>query len=167
MTTLKDIRGWVTQSQAADWHLIENGPTYRSRFSSSTGPGDSWRLEEDSHHTVMVYTPDIDLTMAYGMSFDFYDHGPERVFEWSKIFPDSAVQIDMADIFWRGSLVDRVDYAYVDGARGIVPIGGGHQGLQVTQYDCDVARLLHSLRSGGFGSFDSFFDRIPFEVSVS
>jgi hypothetical protein len=165
MATLQEIRSLVRKSSRADWHLIEEGPTYRNRFVSSTGPGDRWQLEEDSHHTVMVYVHDVDLTMAYGMTFDFRGHGPDREFAWSKVFPDAAVQIDMADIFWRGSLIDRVDYAYVDGARGIVPMGGGHQGLKVTGYERDVARLLHDLRSGNFGSFESFFDRVPFEVT--
>lgn len=164
MATLHEIRSLVRNSSRADWHLIEEGPTYRNRFVSSTGSGDQWRLEEDSHHTVMVYRPDVDLTMAYGMTFDFRGDGPVREFAWSKVFPDKSVQIDMADIFWRGALIDRVDYAYVDGARGIVPMGGGHQGLKVTSYERDVARLLHSLKSG-FGSFESFFDRVPFEVS--
>ena len=42
---------------------------------------------------------------------------------------------------WRGSLIDRVDYAYVDGARGIVPIGSGHQGLVVTKYQAAGQRV--------------------------
>ena len=165
MASLEDIRGYVRNSGPDDWHVIEEGPTYRNRFVNSVGPGEQWRLDEDSHHTVLVYTPDVDLTIAYGMTFDIRDSGPSRKFEWSSVFPDSAVEIDMADIFWRGSLVDRVDYAYVDGARGIVPMGGGHQGLKVTSYERDVARLLHSLKGGQFGSFDEFFGQIPFEVS--
>lgn len=165
MPTLHEIRNLVRTSSSTDWHIIEDGPTYRNRFASSTGPGDQWRLEEDSHHTVLVYIPDVDLTIAYGMTFDLRGSGPTREFEWSKVFPDPSVEIDMADVFWRGSLIDRVDYAYVDGARGIVPMGGGHQGLKVTSYERDVARLLHSLRSGGFGTFERFFDRIPFQVT--
>ncbi|GJO33955.1 hypothetical protein NJB1507_46260 [Mycobacterium marinum] len=145
--------------------MIENGPTYRSRFSYSTGPGEQWRLEEDSHHTVMVYIANVDLTIAYGMTFDFRDSGPDREFEWSKAFPDSSVQIDMADFFWRGSLIDRVDYAYVDGARGIVPMGGGYLGLKVTSYEVDVARLLHNVKGGRFFDFDHYFGRIPFEIT--
>lgn len=81
------------------------------------------------------------------------------------MFPDPSVQIDMADFFWRGSLVDRVDYAYVDGARGIIPMGDGYLGLKVTSYEVDVARLLHGLRHGHFGAFDDYFRRVPFEIA--
>jgi hypothetical protein len=165
MPSLHEIRELVRKSSPTDWHIIEDGPTYRSRFSSSTGPGDLWRLHEDSHHTVMVYILDVDLTIAYGMTFDLRDSGTAPEFEWSKVFPDPSVQIDIADIFWRGSLIDRVDYGYVDGARGIVPMGGGHQGLKVTSFERDVARLLHNSRSGGFGSFESFFGKVPFQVT--
>jgi hypothetical protein len=165
MPTLHEIRELIRKSRPSDWSVIEDGPTYRNRFASSTGPGEQWRLDEDSHHTVLVYVPDVDLTIAYGMTFDLRDSGTDREFAWSKAFPNASVEIDMADTFWRGSLIDRVDYAYVDGARGIVPMGGGHQGLKVTSYERDVARLLHNLRSGNFGSFESFFDRVPFQVT--
>jgi hypothetical protein len=70
MTNLQEIRDLVRKSARHDWHKIEEGPTYRSRFGFSTGPGDHWRLKEDSHHTTLVYMPDVDLTIAYGMDFD-------------------------------------------------------------------------------------------------
>ena len=121
------------------------------------------RLEEDSHHTVVVYVPDVDLTIAYGLDFDALRRdAPE--FEWSKVFPDKSVHIGLADIFWRGSLVDRVAYVLVDGARGTLPIGGGHVGLRVSSWQVDVARLLHGLKGAGL-AFDDFFGRVSFEVT--
>jgi hypothetical protein len=86
-------------------------------------------------------------------------------FEWSKVFSDQSVHIGLADIFWGGSLVDRVVYVLVDGARGTLPIGGGYDGLRVSSWQVDVARLLHSLKGAGFGTFDDFFGRVHFEVT--
>ena len=163
MTNLQEIRDLVRKSARHDWHKIEEGPTYRSRFGFSTGPGDHWRLKEDSHHTTLVYMPDVDLTNAYGMDFDTRRRDDPE-FEWSKVFPDKSVHICFADIFWRGSLVDRVDYALVDAARGTLPIGGGHDGLKITRWQRDVAELLHNLKGAHFASFDDFFGRVPFEV---
>jgi hypothetical protein len=164
MATLPEIRDLVRKSAPRDWHQMGEGPTYRSRFAYSKGPGGRWRLEEDSHHTVVVYKPDVDLTIAYGLDFDSLTRdAPE--FEWSKVFSDKSVHIGLADIFWRGSLVDRVAYVLVDGARGTLPIGGSHNGLRVTSWQRDVARLLHDLKGAGFGSFEEFFGRVPFEVA--
>ena len=70
MTTLQEIRDLVRKSAPLDWHKVEEGPTYRSRFGFSKGPGARWRLEEDSHHAILVYTPNVDLTIAYGMDYD-------------------------------------------------------------------------------------------------
>ena len=53
--------------------------------------------------------------------------------------------LSLADIFWNGSLVDRVAYADVDGGRGILPISGGHAGIRLTPYERNVARLLHNM----------------------
>jgi hypothetical protein len=162
MPTWWEIRDLVRQSEATNWHKIEDGPTYRSRFESSTGP-EQWRLEEDSHGTVAVYMPDVDLTIAYGM--ELYPAVRDREFDWSINFHDISVQLCFTDIFWSGSLVDRVIYALVDGARGVLPFGQGPEGLRVTTYERDVARLLHNIGGTGFGSFDSFFTRVPFELS--
>ena len=163
MTTLQEIRDLVRKSAPLDWHKVEEGPTYRSRFGFSKGPGARWRLEEDSHHAILVYTPNVDLTIAYGMDYDpTRKDTPE--FEWSKVFPDKSVHICFGDIFWRGSLVDRIHYALVDGARGILPMGEGRDGLKITSWERDAARLLHYLKGGNFGTFDEFFDRVTFQV---
>ena len=163
MTTFQEIRELMRNSAPDDWYTIQEGPTYRSRFAYSTGPDNQWRLEEDSHHTTLVYRPDVDLTIAHGMDVDSPISDPELA--WAKAFSDKSVQLQFADILWRGSLIDRVDYARVDGARGIVPMGGGHDGLNVTSYERDVARLLHDVRAGNFGTFGNFFNKVPFRVT--
>jgi hypothetical protein len=80
------------------------------------------------------------------------------------VFASRSVRAGFADIFWRGSLIDRVDYAIVDDHQGILPLGGGPNGLKVTSFEVDVARLLHGI-TGKFNKFDYFFGRVPFEVA--
>jgi hypothetical protein len=164
MPTLSDVRKLVRGSTPNDWHKIEDeGPTYRNRFGYSKGPGSKWRLEEDSHSTILVYTPEVDLTIAYGMYYHLRQ-GDEPDFEWSRAFASKSVRIGFADIFWRGSLVDRIDYAIVDDQQGIVPMGGGHDGLQVTSFEVDATRLLHDVK-GYVNQFDYYFGRVPFRVT--
>jgi hypothetical protein len=81
-------------------------------------------------------------------------------FEWAD-FPDPEIRTCIADIFWRGALVDRVDYIIVDGHRCNLPIGGGHQGLEITKYDYTIARILDHLESGD--RFDQYYGGIPYE----
>lgn len=163
MPTLKEFRQLVRQSAPDDWYKIEEGPSYRNRFGYSQGPGKQWRLEEDSHHTVLVYKLDVDLTGAYGMHYGLAGRD-EPEYEWSQAFESSSVRTGFVDFFWRGSLVDRVHYAIVDDHQGILPMGGGHLGLKVTSFEVAVAQLLHRIK-GHFNKFDYFFDRVPFEVN--
>ena len=154
----------VRRSAPGDWYKIEEGPTYRNRFGYSKGPGQRWRLEEDSHSTVLVYRPDVDLTIAYGMLRYHLQGKDEPEYGWSQVFASASVRTGFADIFWGGSLIDRVDYAIVDDHQGVIPMGRGRDGLQVTSFEVDVARLLHGIM-GKFNKFDFFFDRVPFEVT--
>jgi len=161
--TLDELRTIIASSAPRDWSRITAaGPTYRDRFGSWSSPSDGTSgIDHDSHAELAVYRPDIDLTIAYGMP----ESQDERnlSFEWSTNFPDSEIhEISIADIFWRGSLVDRVNYVYVDGGRGIVPLGGGHQGLRITQYGLSVARLLSGI--AGYQEFDRYYSSVPFEL---
>lgn len=161
--TLDELRTIIASSKPRDWSRIKSaGPTYRDRFGSWSSPADGTSgVEHDSHVEVAVYRPDIDLTVAYGMPESQHDRSLK--FEWSDNFPDSKIrEISIADFFWRGSLVDRVNYVYVDGGRGIVPLGGGHQGLRITQYGLAVARLLSGIAD--YQEFDRYYSSVPFEL---
>jgi hypothetical protein len=161
-----ELRGVIQKSDSSEWRKVDEGPTYRSRFAASYGPGqENFRLEEDSHHTVAVYIPDVDITIAYGMGEDFphADRSGEidRHFAWMENFADkSGFKICRADIFWRGSLVDRTDYILVDGYRAALPIGGGHDGLDITEFDRDIARLVDEI--DGHREFNSYYSRVPY-----
>lgn len=160
--TFDELRETILSSQPSDWRRIAKlGPTYRDRFGAWTGPDDRSGIDHDSHPEVAVYRPDIDLTIAYGMPESQHDRN--LAFGWSKSFPDSEIRaISIVDFFWRGSLVDRVNYVYVDGARAVLPLGNGHQGLEITRYELAVARLLDRLSDRS--DFDRYFGQVPYEL---
>lgn len=161
---LNELRATISDSDASEWHrIVRQGPTYRDRFGSWTGPGDSWGIETDSHGEVAVYKPDIDLTIAYGMADSQHASPGGLSFKWSESFPDKEIrEISLADVFWHGSLVDRVNYVYADGGQVVLPLGAGHQGLRVTRYDYSVARLLDEL--SGRGEFERYYNQVPYEL---
>jgi hypothetical protein len=160
-----ELRGLIQKSDASEWHRVDEGPTYRYRFAAYyESGGENYRLEQDSHGDAAVYIPDIDLTIAWGMDEEFThisDFGPmDKTLKWAEAFPDSTWKISRADIFWRGSLVDRADYIAVDGFRAYLPIGGGHDGLAITDFDYDMARLIDGFV--GHSEFKSYYDRVPY-----
>lgn len=55
-----------------------------------------------------------------------------------------------------------MNYVYVDGGRGIVPLGSGHQGLRITQYGLAVARLLSGIAE--YDEFDRYYSSVPYEL---
>lgn len=160
--TLDELQKTIMDSDSTDWkRILAMGPTYRDRFASWTGPGDQAGIDHDSHPEIAVYRPDIDLTIAFGLP----ESGTSMSvsFDWSENFPDSEIsEISIADIFWRGSLVDRVNFVYVDGGRGILPLGGGHQGLRITQYGRAVAYLLDRVTERD--EFHRYYDSVPYEL---
>ncbi|MGB3302565.1 MAG: hypothetical protein WBA98_07730 [Gordonia sp. (in: high G+C Gram-positive bacteria)] len=161
--TLDELRTLVADSTVGDWRRIrKSGPTYRDRFGPWSSPADgTLGVDHDSHVELAVYRPDIDLTIAYGMAEDQADR--DLSFAWSDSFPDSKIrEISLVDFFWRGSLVDRLNYVYVDGGRGILPLGDGHQGLRITGYELAVARLLSDI--GDYGEFERYYSSVPFEL---
>jgi hypothetical protein len=161
-----ELRRLIQTSDPLEWHKIDRGPTYRSRLIAAHQPGiEQPRLEEDSHPSVAVYIPEVNITMAYGMGEELPGaDGPIRIdrhFDWMEAFQDpTGWRIGFADIFWRGSLVDRTDYILVDGFRAVLPIGGGHDGLDITIFDHDIARLLDGIE--GYRRFGQYFSRVPY-----
>ena len=159
-----ELRETIGNSDASEWRRIERqGPTYRDRFGSWSSPSEGTSgVDTDSHTTIAVYQPDIDLTIAYGMAERMHPAQDELSLEWSNNFADSTIrEINLIDVFWRGSLVDRLQYAHVDGPRAILPIGDGHQGLRITRYEYSVVRLLSDIEV--YDEFETYFAAVPFE----
>jgi len=161
-----ELRGTIQKSDSSEWRRIDSGVTYRDRFVTCYGPGRNHRLEHDSHTDVAVYIPDVDLTIAYGMDnelsrIDDYGHS-DSALDWTKVFPGKHWKVLVADIFWRGSLVDRVAYIAVDDYRAYLPIGGWHDGLDIDEFQHDVARLIDGI--AGHREFKAYYDRVPYRT---
>ena len=165
--TFDEFRSLIEKSQPTDWRVIPgDGPTYQVRYGAITTPETGPRVDINEHHTLSVYTPDIDITLAFGMNMDFEyvdDRAPvRRTFDWSSHFPDEETTVCIADLFYRGSLVDRVNYVLVDGARACLPWAKEYDGLKTSRYEYSVARLLNYLP--GPSQFDDYFTRAGFVV---
>ena len=156
------LRSTIRGSHPSDWHFINrSGPTYHDRFTSLSGPGEQEGVEVDFHSKYLVYKPDIDLTIVHGMGESAPGFRSKPTFKWSEEFADPEVTVHNADVFWRGSLVDRVHYADVDGGRGFLPLGDGHQATNIGRYEYDLVRLLD--RIAGHHEFERYFGEVPFE----
>ncbi|MGW4071400.1 hypothetical protein [Nocardia grenadensis] len=163
-----EFRSLIEKSAPTDWRTIPGaGPTYRVRYGSISTAEGVHRVDINEHHSVVVFTPDIDITIAFGMGFDFdyadVDRRPKRSFDWMENFADDHIDICFADLFYRGSLVDRINYVSVDGARAILPWAREYDGLKADRFDTAVARLLHA-KAGHSADFDEYFHRAGFVV---
>lgn len=168
---LDDLRVTVRESARTDWHKITcwgsgSGPSYRDRLTSGRINGDY--VEYESHGNVAVYIPDIDISIAWGLDRDRDDR--DLHFEWDGTFADSKTTVTFADIFYRGSLVDREYHANVDGGRALLPIGhtrftadspkhGPNAKFEVvtSQWQVDFARIVHSFEHAE--NFDRYLER--------
>lgn len=166
MPSLQELRVTISDSNASHWNVVgEPGPTYRDRFAVTLGPAGA-HMEADSHLSLAVFKADVDLSIAWGMDLDFaWIDGTlrdRRKFDWASAFPDESVWVSIADVFWRGSLVDRVHYVLVDGARALLPWAREYDGLKTSRYEYDVARLLSDL--SGHREFEYYFERAGFKL---
>jgi hypothetical protein len=155
------LRSTIIISDPDDWHrILRSRPVYREDFNTWMSPAKAAAgMNVGSHGYGAIYRPDIGLTIAYGMRSPFSPSEPSL--QWAA-FPDpTKVTVHIADVFWRGSLVDRVDYAVVDSGRYILPIGEGPQWLGIDHHDYAVARLLDTLEGGD--RFDLYYTSVPYE----
>ncbi len=114
------IQQQILDSSEDDWHHI----------GCWGGGGPSFRESSDGrfyHHMVAAYMPDPRLTLAWGVNIDGDDSSMERRTSWSEDFPDPKMTAHYCDVFWCGSLIERVAYYNVDGGRHMVPEFNGDE----------------------------------------
>lgn len=117
------------------------GPTFNYRWEYGTSGGDGFSNIIGEHDSHAVLREDVSLTMHWGLEIDSEDR--QRRFDWAKEFPDPTVRPFWVDFFWNNALIDRVELAFVDGSRGVIPMPG--YGKKVTDYELAVAFLIHDL----------------------
>lgn len=169
---LHELRKIIAESDRSDWRKITcwghgSGPSYRADNAGGELRGSE--LLQRAHANVAIYIPDIDISIAWGM--DRSSDERDLSFEWNGKFPDPQTTVHLADVFYRGSLVDRVYQAAVDGGRAYLPIGSSRLAkdspaemvpearyeVVTSQWETDFARLVHDFEH--VDSFDSYLRR--------
>lgn len=118
MPSLNDIRQMVIGSGPEDWYRPQVGPYFT----------DAYDVDEDVfrfHTELLVCRNDVDLTVQHGMKWGHTSQQVSKVDDlWDDVvFPDPSAKVFLADVFWRGALVDRVEMVGVDGYRAVLPVG--------------------------------------------
>ena len=153
---LEGLLALITDSDPEEWSQISEGPTYRDYLLEVSSSNHRW-TEINSHHTVMVYKPDIAIGIAFGMTWkeDFKE-------VWANKFPDSRADGRFVDVFYNGMLVHRDFYVTVDGARAKLPLPKTREDLVVNEQYYRLIGLLNSL--SGVSDYESYFRRAGLEI---
>lgn len=79
-------------------------------------------------------------------------------------FPDKKIRYQSIDVFYRGTVIDRVLVHSIDGDRSYLPLADEiSDGWTVPAWEHDVTRLVDGLRGGS--EFDSYFARTKWTVT--
>jgi hypothetical protein len=171
MPSLFEIRQMIVASDPAQWHKPLTGPYFT----------DAYDVDDDVfrfHGELYVFEPDVDLTIQEGLKWGHLADSVNKATDlWDDAhFPDPSARVTWADVFWRGSLIDRVNVVSVDGARATLPVGTRTPkdpeaarrltpGVKVewdysaTAFETAVARVV----DGGY-DFDDYFRRAGLRV---
>lgn len=170
--TLDELRTLIIDStRERDWHDVAVG-TYFADVPLGNEGTYEW------HESLIVYRHDVNLTIQWGMRSRLLSHVTKSADLWraNAVFPDPSAIPVHADIFWAGSLVDRVQLVFVDGARALLPVGDQRAlnwnsadtlrppkdvewEYSATRFEVALARLLDNGHE-----FDSYFRRIGMVV---
>jgi hypothetical protein len=164
--TLIQLMSLVCSSQPEEWnHIVcwgaTAGPAYRDHFQFyEIYEGSKHVLQVRSHTDVLVFIPDVSVTIAFGLKWldDFRE-------PWTARFPDIKASSSFADVFYNGALVYRTEYVTVDGGRTMLPLPNSRTTLIVPQAQAQFVRLLDQF--GKKSSFDDDFARAGMTISSS
>lgn len=182
---LHTIRQKIIDTTPGDWNKITGwgygaGPIYHYGFYTEC---DEHGLETEAkgHANVAVLLEDVDISIAWGLDPDEWSSGGgHRDFDFSNFLPtflDKSTSRMYADVFYRGSLVDRQLFVVADGGRYYVPIprteypnkaGCTAEELRdpvhhYTRWDIGFARIVHSFEHGE--SFDNLLAKIDYVLA--
>lgn len=165
---LNAIRDTITSSSPAGWHRIGDGPYFHNRPYHGEDDYDS------RHGERAVLIDDVNVSLEWGMSTN--GHQDERGHLWARErqFPDPAVYSFWIDVFYAGSLVDRVLAYSVDGGRAYLPrydqrrtengdqdaAGTGAWEFPVDEWPYELTKLISGLN--GMREFHEYFERAGF-----
>lgn len=113
---LHEIWAKIGESWGEWWNYLPEGPLFNYNLGNSGDEASVFGW----HDARAVLIEDVDIAVEWGMSADPFENRRDYKPEWAP-FADPSVAICYADIFYRGSLVERVSIASVDGGRAYLP----------------------------------------------
>jgi hypothetical protein len=139
---LQEVLNLFYDSEPSDWHVIRPFGVNYTAHADADGV-----LREHPHQA--VYEPEAALTIAWGYTngeripagaanLNVADHAPEDM---------KRVQIEQADVFWHGALVERLEFVSVNRDPAVsIPIPRYlPNGRFVTSSEVTAAELLAKL----------------------
>ena len=152
---LFEIRNLITETTTDYWNLLEVGPYFHDQYDP-----DSNQMEAHYHRAVFI--SDVDISIEWGMRVPDHDKGVTyEDYPWhdNATFTDPKIVEQWVDIFYRGSLVDRVRAMGADGHRVILPMPTRMNGGWATlRWERDLARLVDDL--SGHRQFDRYISQL-------
>ena len=166
--TLDNLLDTVISSELGDWHKIiccwgaRTGPSYKDHLQfHNVYAGQSNILYSESHGTVAVFSPDVCISLAFGLTQ--LENFQEK---WANQFPDPSASSSFVDLFYNNALVFRHQYVTVDGGRAYLPIPKTRTELEVSKNEYQFVRLVHSILHEDKGkAFDEYFQRGGFKIA--
>lgn len=150
---LHEIWAKISESWDEWWNYIPEGPLYNYNLGTSDGIATvlGW------HDGRAVLNEDVDIAIEWGMSADPFESRRDFKPDWAP-FPDRSVQLCYADVFYRGSLVERVSIASVDGGRAYLPTPEWRDDRWVVMdRPYQLVRLINDITDTR--EFESYFER--------
>lgn len=156
---LPELRAFIMQRDADDFHEIGSGPLFHPAFTVLfMGGGKDGRITDvATHDTRLVCIDDIDICIEWGLPAN---NREEEHHPWADeaSFPDPDVRTYLVDVFYRGTLVDREYVCSVDGGRAILPAPSARRVIdgpfmknepiawRVSPWETAIARIVNGPR---------------------
>jgi hypothetical protein len=117
---LTELRGLIANTTSTDW-LVVDGPLFHEA-TSVTPSNTSGHPIVDRPASRAILVSDIDVAIEWGLQAPAHEH-TQNAREWTRGagFSYQAVLPVHVDVFFRGSLVDRVTAIWVDNLSALLP----------------------------------------------
>lgn len=167
--SLDELLDLIAHSDADTWHLVQAGTTYTDRFNVIALGGGATAVDVDQHLGLAVYRPDVDVRIAWGIRRD--DIGttqqfspPERP-EWNTHGITRDARAALLDVFYRGALVYRTTYYWVDGGNLPYPRSRQIEGQTrqvASRQESALVGLVEALSEGSAAGYWSRLEQVGF-----
>jgi hypothetical protein len=171
---LTELRGLIANTKTSDW-LVVDGPLFHEATSVKPSNMTGHPIVDRPASRAVLVT-DIDVALEWGLQAR-RGSDPKDAKEWTRDagFSTRAVVFIYVDVFFRGSLVDRITGVWVDNLAALLP--APHLGPQdavsdlgfasvaawrVSRWSHALCRLVDALEEGS--RFDDYMTAVGFVV---